>query len=203
MLWLKRFFLRRKLGKVRALLARQCAESVSPVCAFGGGKNSVVLLHLLHELGGAKFPCRAMRLNTAQAVPELDEFVAQMGRRWGLEILTLELAGLFPEQAASRQDFATCCRQLRVDGLARAAQLYKFDTVFTGLSADDAGAREIVDARARLGEDVVRWVDPLYGLSQADIELITQDYGLPTCMLYDGSTSQVSCLPCAELNSLS
>lgn len=196
--WLKGFLIGRKLAKIRAAMAAGCAESVSPVCAFGGGKSAVVLLHLLHESNPQKFPCRVIRLATGQAVPELDTLTVALGQRWHLEILTLELAGLFPEQLASLREPAQCCRYLRVDGLAKAAQLYKFDTIFTGLRADDPDVHLLSDARARLGAETIRWLDPLRNLTAADIDWILRRYNLPYCTLYDQGNAQVSCAVCLE-----
>ncbi len=195
--WLTSFLIRRKLAKVRAALTANCKDSVNPVCAFGGGRSAVVLLHLLHEISPEKFPCRVLRLTTGQTVPALDAVTAAVGQRWHLEILTLELGGLFPEQLAVIRNPDECCRYLRVEGLMRAAQAYRFDTLLTGLRADDPDAHRISDARARLGVEGLRWLDPLRSLTAADIDWIIRHYNLPDCQLY-AEQAQVSCSVCLD-----
>lgn len=121
-----------------------------PVIACSFGKNSMIVLHMIHQL---KPDIQVLFNNTLVEYPDTYQFKREMVKKWNLNIIetkpvksfwwVVENYG-FPlfSRKGHRDPSKNCCRYLKEYPVARVLRKYKFDLYFTGLTRHESRLRE-------------------------------------------------------------
>lgn len=105
-----------KVGRAKAVIAEAIAKARNPFTTFTGGKDSLVLLHLLRTVGGGSIPVGVLHIDTTVKFPEIYAFIDKMSRMWGFSYVRIR-----NEDALRRITIAAdpteCCMELKTRAL--------------------------------------------------------------------------------------
>lgn len=155
--------------------------------AFGGGKDSVVLLWLA-RLAGVRFDAH-YSLTTIDP-PELVSFVRESCPGVVVERPPRSYFSLFPERGAPRRQTRWCCSALKeVGGAGR--------VVLTGVRWAESyrrRRRHMVEVCNR--SSLKRYVHPVIDWTTAEVWSVIRAERIPYCTLYDEGFSRLGCVAC-------
>ena len=155
-----------------------------PAVAFGGGKESMVLLHLVRRAaGGLNVP--VLTLDPPEQYTGLYYFIDKMTRLWGFRPLSPALvpsAGL-PDCERLYPGFGR---------LAGAAASAGFTHLFTGIRRDEEGVSAGIEEMAVCAGMTL--VNPLARFTREDTWDYIARYNLPRCSLYDMGMDKLGCI---------
>jgi len=161
------------------------AKAKKPFVAFSGGKNSLVVLHMVRTVAGS--PVNTLFIDTSAHFKEIYKFIEKMSRLWGLNLIKdMNYDGVRGLKIA--EDPETCCRILKREVVINAVKHHGIDCLFTGAGSDGKS----------LGErsDMFLEVQPLANFTDDDIWDYIHAFNLPFCSLYRKGFKSISCQPC-------
>ena len=180
--------------------------------AWTGGKDSTVALDLWRQvlaerpdaggpdLGGEGARVRALNLDTGLKFPEIVAFRDRLALEWDLE-LTIARPGLDLCAYPVARDKAACCRDLKIEPLARSLAETGARALITGVRRDEhESRRDRRDSEARAmpnGWEVLE-VNPILEWTEMDVWSYATARGLPYCPLYDQGYRSLGCQPCTR-----
>lgn len=168
--------------------------------AWTGGKDSTVVLFIWkalldhHGLG----PVRAINLDTGCKFPEIIAFRDQLAARWGVD-LHIARPGVVLDGYPVARDVIACCRDLKIEPLARALRQTGASHLITGIRRDehpDRAGRLALEPRQ---DPPHVMVNPILDWTETDIWAFHARYDLPHCPLYDQGYRSLGCRPCTAL----
>lgn len=167
---------------------------------FSGGKDSLVVLHLMRSLCGCSLPYLVFSLDTGLKFPETIKFRDHLSRLWNLKLIVLtsqekvEIVGPGANKKA-------CCQALKIQPLQQGLREHRIQALVTAIRWDEQEARaDEKPVSPREHPPHVR-IHPILHFTEADIWDYIHAFELPYCELYDQGYRSLSCIPCTEKSS--
>jgi phosphoadenosine phosphosulfate reductase len=172
--------LQKSIDVIKAAEKRFGRERIA--LAWGGGKDSTVILWMVKSRYNGDIPFRVFAIESPAIRKEVYDFRERMAKEWRLDLLSLTLEDPM-EGAESFKDPRECCRLLKTAVLRESAREYGVQAVLTGIRWDEhpACAEEIYFSEQ--GEPVR--VNPLLHFMEKDIWHYIKADAIPYCELYD------------------
>ncbi len=164
---------------------------------FSGGKDSLVVLHLIRSLCAEKVPMPVFDIDTTVRFPEVLRFRDDLARRWQLPLVILTNAAAAAKIKIA-QDKRACCRQLKIIPLNRAIARYRVQGLITASRWDEPETRAGEEYLSPCKIPPHTRIHPLLHFSEADVWDYIRAFELPYCSLYDQGYRFLSCMPCTE-----
>lgn len=160
---------------------------------FTGGKDSLVVLHLLKRIGNGKVPVPVLNLDTTVKFKEIIEFRGRMQKEWELDlIVTTNEEGL--KNLSIAVDHDRCCQVMKTDAINMAVAKYGWEALITGVRWDEQPARINDEYLSQLPGHMR--IQPILHFKELDIWEYIDKYQLPYCSLYDEGYRSLGCAPC-------
>ncbi|WP_034641478.1 phosphoadenosine phosphosulfate reductase family protein [Desulfovibrio inopinatus] len=162
---------------------------------FSGGKDSLVMLHLLQTVGHGRVNVPVLSIDTTVKFPETMAFRDALATDWGLDLRIIgnPEAALNIDIAADR---AECCQALKVGPLNRAIVDLDITGLMSAIRWDEHPARaseEPISPRIDPPHDRIH---PILHFTVDDIWDYIHAFNLPYCSLYDEGYASLSCVHC-------
>lgn len=184
-----------KIERSKQIIAAALEEAKGAMATFSGGKDSLVLLHLIRSVQGGKIAIPVLNIDTGVKFPEIYRFIDKMQRLWGFNLLRENNIGAIPPGEIG-QDQVQCCYHLKTVPLKRALEKYRVSHLFTAIRRDEHPARAGEDYISPR-ENHIR-VQPLLHFTREDIWAYIRLHHLPYCSLYDRGYVSLGCQPCTR-----
>lgn len=166
---------------------------------FTGGKDSLIVLHLVKRSCGGAIPIPVINIDTTVKFPEIYEFRDFITREWNLDLRIVA-----NREAAGRISIAAnkgeCCKLLKIDVLANAIRDNKIAALMTGVRRDEQEARAAETHFAKKDNPPHTRVNPILDFTEEDVWAYIKKYDLPFCTLYNEGYRSLGCMPCTVKN---
>lgn len=164
---------------------------------FSGGKDSLVVLHLIRTLCNEMVPFPVFNIDTTLKFPETLKFRDEMARQWNLNLIVLKNASA-AEKLKIGQDKKTCCQLLKITPLKEALVHYGIQGLITAIRWDEQEIRSNEQPLSPREDPHHMRIHPILHFSEADIWDYIHAFRLPYCKLYDQGYRSLSCMPCTH-----
>jgi len=163
--------------------------------AFTGGKDSLVVLHLLKQVGDGQVPIPVLHIDTSVKFKEIYEYRDKLVKEWNLNLIVTRNEQALKEIRVA-QDREVCCQRLKTDALNMAIIKHGWRALITGVRWDEQEAR----AREKYFSPRVHHtrIHPILHFREQDIWEYIRKYELPYCPLYDQGYRSIGCEPCTK-----
>jgi len=164
---------------------------------FSGGKDSLVVLHLLRTLGEGIVPIPVLNLDTTAKFPETLQFRDYLAELWNLDLVILRDAEA-ARQIEIGKDKKACCLALKVNPLNRGIVERGLKALITAIRWDEQEARADEQYLSPRETPPHTRIHPILHFTETDIWDYIHAFGLPYCPLYDQGYRSLSCIPCTQ-----
>ena len=151
---------------------------------FTGGKDSLVVLHLVKRFCDGIVPIPVINIDTFIKFPEIYTFRDFIAREWKLD---LRIAS--DREAASRISIAAdkgeCCKLLKIDVLIRVIKDNNLQASMTGVRKEEQETRATESHFSKKDNPPHTRVNPVLNFTEDDIWEYIDIYALPYCTLYN------------------
>ncbi|HEY3346626.1 MAG TPA: phosphoadenosine phosphosulfate reductase family protein [Nitrospirota bacterium] len=148
--------------------------------AFGGGIDSMVLLHMVRTASG-KIECPVVGFDPPGHLFPMHNFIRKIESLWGFRVDRIDWTEISGQGASGFPLFSLLSRPCRARGFTR---------VLTGLRAEEVGTA--LDGRYDF--EGISFINPLANFSVSDSLEYLKKYKVPLCSLYDVN-SKLGCFP--------
>lgn len=206
-----------KVKKSFEIIEEALSLCKKPCVSFSGGKNSLVVLHMLLQF---KPDIPVIFCNTTVEFPETVQYVRQLAREWNLNLIevkprrpwtfkkVVECFG-FPLPDRWKNGEPHCCYLLKTQPIRYLFIEKRFDANFTGLSAFESKARMLnflmkgcmiktkhIGSGYRLPFEILS-VKPIYFWNDGNVWRYIRENNLPVNPVYEKyGLDRVGCLFC-------
>lgn len=163
--------------------------------AFTGGKDSLVVLHLLKQVGGSRVPIPVLHVDTSVKFKEIYEYRDRLAQEWNLNLIVFRNEQALKEIKVA-QEREVCCQRLKTDALNMAIIKYGWRALITGVRWDEQEAR--AGEKYFSPRDHHTRIHPILHFREQDIWEYIRKYKLPYCTLYDKGYRSIGCEPCTK-----
>jgi len=162
---------------------------------FTGGKDSLVLLHLIKQACGGRVPVRVLKIDTSVDFKEIYAFVDRISREWNLDLHVVRNDEAL-KTIKTAEDHVQCCYQLKAVPLLNFVREHSLEAVFAAIRWDEQDARKDEEyISQRQNPDHLR-MQPILHFREIDIWSYIRKYELPFCELYRRGYRSLDCEPC-------
>ena len=194
-----------KVRKSLEIIEDALSQSKKPCVSFSGGKNSLVVLHMLLQF---KPDIPVIFCNTTNEFPETVKYVRKLAKEWNLNLIELkprypwnwkkviQCFG-FPKPDRWNNGEPHCCYLLKTQPIRYLLIQEKFDANFTGLSAFESRARmlnflmkgcmiktKFIGSSYRLPFEILS-VKPIYFWKDSEVWRYIRENNLPVNPVYE------------------
>lgn len=184
-----------KVKRAKKVILEPLAKARDPFTTFTGGKDSLVLLHLLRTVGNGRMPVGVLHIDTTVDFPEVYAFIDKMSKLWNF-VYIREKNSEALQRISIASNRCECCTELKVKTLAMAIAKHKIDYLFVAIRADEQEARKQETYFVDRGNHVR--VHPMLDFTESDVWIYIKSYNLPYCSLYDQGYRSLGCVPCTR-----
>jgi phosphoadenosine phosphosulfate reductase len=164
---------------------------------FSGGKDSLVVLHLIRSLCDGTVPLPVFNLDTTVKFPEVLQFRDHLAGLWNLNLIVLQDAAAAAGLEIGK-DKKACCLALKVRPLNRGIVEHRLKGLITAIRWDEQEARAEEQYLSPREQPPHTRIHPILHFTEADIWDYIHAFDLPYCCLYDQGYRSLSCIPCTE-----
>ncbi len=164
---------------------------------FSGGKDSLVVLHLIRTLCEGEVPIPVFSIDTTVKFPEVMRFRDEMARQWKLNLVVLQNAAAAATLTIG-QDKKICCHLLKIAPLKEAIIQYGIRGLITAIRWDEQEMRANEQQLSPREDPPHMRIHPILHFTERDVWDYIRTFQLPYCALYDRGYRSLSCIPCTE-----
>jgi phosphoadenosine phosphosulfate reductase len=170
-------------------IARALSSGQGLIAAFGGGKDSVVLLHLIKRAGDGGINLPVLTLDPPKELHRLYYFIDKMAGLWNF-------GGSWVRKKAGQDEggIPECDSLFRGLGtIASSAASDGYGKLLSGVRKDEEGAGSRLS-----GVNVVAgftFINPLAEFTEDDIFEYLERHNVPCCSLYRAGRKKLGCIP--------
>lgn len=164
---------------------------------FTGGKDSLVMLHIVKEASGGRVPFPVLNIDTSVKFKEIYEFRDRIAREWMLNLIVVrnEKALKEIEIAANKEE---CCKRLKIDAMNSAIVSNGWGAVLTAIRWDEQAVRVNEEYFSPKENPPHTRIQPILHFSELDIWTYIKQHNLPYCELYKKGYRSLGCEPCTR-----
>jgi phosphoadenylyl-sulfate reductase (thioredoxin) len=167
---------------------------------FSGGKDSLVVLHLMRSLCGSVIPYPVFSIDTGLKFPETITFRDHLAGLWNLNLIVLTSSAKV-DLTGPGSNKKACCRTLKIQPLHQGLRVHQIKALITAIRWDEQEARAgETPVSPREDPPHVR-IHPILHFTEADIWDYIHAFELPYCELYGQGYRSLSCIPCTAKSS--
>lgn len=168
------------------------SKSKNPCVCFSGGKNSLVLLHLI-KIRHPGF-ITVIHIDTGIEFPAIHSYIQKMKKLWRFNLFIEKSTNQNKEIAENKR---YCCEHLKCKPLMQFIRKFNIDCIFVG---DTSESDNIISNLLRsYPEFKPIVVQPLISFNDTDIWDYIGVYNLPYCSLYEEGYATLDCKPCSHV----
>jgi 3'-phosphoadenosine 5'-phosphosulfate sulfotransferase (PAPS reductase)/FAD synthetase len=170
-----------KTQEAAKLVRDTLAAGAGVAVAFGGGVDSMVLLHMVRTASGGKIVCPVVGFDPPGHLFSLYPFTSKIQTLWCFRLDRIDWTEVAEESGTAYPVFALLARPCRARGLRR---------VFTGLRSEESDIA--LDKSVEV--DGISFVNPLLDFSASDSGKYIRRFAVPSCSLYQVN-KKLGCFP--------
>jgi len=176
---------------------------IEPWVACSFGKDSMVLLGLLRELGILE-KMRVLWINTGYDFEKTIQFKDKIQREWGLQLYTIAPKHTREEFETEhgtelyKTDPSLCCRLNKVQPLSDFFTEYKIRFWITALRRDESPTRAGIQVLEYERDASRLKINPLVNWTHEEIWAYLKANRIPYNFLYDHGYTSLGCEPCSK-----
>lgn len=178
---------------IRETLERFGTDRVATT--FTGGKDSLVLLHLIKQACGGRVPVRVIQIDTSVEFKEIYDFVDRLAGEWHLDLTVIRNDSAL-KTIKIAEDHVDCCYQLKTVPLQNAVRDFGLAALFTAVRWDEQEARQDEEYFSPRQDPEHLRVQPILHFREIDVWSYIKKYDLPFCELYRRGYRSLGCEPC-------
>ncbi len=177
-----------KIAKTTAII-KKAAKKFKPekvAIAFKGGKDTMVMLHIVRSIYRGKVPFKLMFNDTTMEFRQTYEFIEKMKKLWNLDLKVVKHSPRELRKFHALKDPAAkneLARLMKITAIESALKKYKFKAFMAAIRRDEHPARAKEKYFVKK-EDHTR-IHPMLHFTEKDIWDYIHAFGVPYSKLYD------------------
>lgn len=168
----------------------------NPYSLFTGDKESLIVLHLIRQVGDGRITLPLLHIDTTVYFPEVYNFIEKMQRFWGFRIVRAK-----NEEAIRTikiaEDKALCCHLLKTETLKESTFKYNIDYLFIAKKGGEKKRDPFFISTKKCIP-----INPIGHFSTKDTWHYIRKYNIPFCSLYEQGYRKLDCTPCTGVVSV-
>ena len=154
--------------------------------AFTGGKDSMVVLHMIREYFNKKVPCPILFIEESH-FDEVYDFVEKIKKDWNLNLIIAEDKESLKEyhNTGDLDRKKNLARILKINALKQAIEKYQWKALFTGIRWDEHKARSKENYFSDRENPFHTRIHPILHFTEDDIWEYIHTFKVPYNSLYD------------------
>lgn len=179
----------------KKIIEKVLSGDYNTTATFTGGKDSLVMLHLIKQVGGGIIPVPVLHIDTSVKFEEIYQFIDKIARLWNFELISFR-----NEEALKNikiaEDREFCCTHLKIIALNQAIEKFHFTALLAAVRWDENPARANEKFFSKRSNHIR--VHPILSFTENDTWDYIKKYNLPYCSLYDKGYRSLGCKPCTK-----
>jgi phosphoadenosine phosphosulfate reductase len=166
-------------------------KSEHPCVLFSGGKNSLVVLHMMKELPAGKLT--VLYLDTGSEFPEVRSYIQKMKKIWKFNLAIIKREELTGESA---EKISCACESWKKAVLPGILSKNTYDGIFIGENLESG--HSLSDELKKNPELAPLIVLPIASFTCEDVWDYIRIHNIPYCSLYSKGYLKIDCMRCTH-----